>query len=375
MPPVALLAQALLRIPSVTPNDNGCLAYIEAFLKPLGFECKRYDANGTSNLYAWWGEGEPNLCFLGHTDVVPPGPEGDWAFPPFSGHIENGKLYGRGACDMKGAIAAYLIALKEAIESGSVQGRLSLLLTSDEEGAATYGTTYALSKLQEEGIHISACLVGEPTNPTALGQMAKIGRRGSLNGTLTIHGQQGHVAYPHKARSPLPLLMDICQALQHTVFDDGDDAFDPTHLEFTSIDVGNSVANVIPARATARFNVRFNPHFTGPTLEAEIRRIVDQTAKPHSGLTWHLDSQVSGEAFLGGSEPLQQRMAQAVLSVCGTVPEMSTSGGTSDARFIHPMCPVIEFGLMSDQAHQINEHVHIADLEKLTAIYKAFIAG
>ncbi|MEO1173070.1 MAG: succinyl-diaminopimelate desuccinylase, partial [Myxococcota bacterium] len=327
------LAQALIRRPSVTPADAGAIDVLIEALEPLGFECHSltFQSDGAPpirNLYARRGQAGRNLCFAGHTDVVPVG-EG-WTTDPFAGEVRDGRLFGRGAVDMKGAIAAFVAAVSGVeTEPNSV----SLLITGDEEGPALDGTVKVLDWLAERGETLDACIVGEPTNPSKLGEMIKVGRRGSLNAKLTVTGVQGHVAYPHRADNPIPKLMD-CLAALHPPLDDGYPRFPVSNLEVTSVDVGNSTTNLIPGEARAAFNVRFNPSFSGSTLEAELRRRLDQTA--HS---YRLQARVSGEAFLTEDTSLIETLSAAVVRHTGTAPELSTSGGTSDARFIKNACP------------------------------------
>ncbi len=363
------LAAALIQKPSVTPEDAGALDVLIAALRDLGFECHdlTFQSEGEPpirNLYARRGQMGPNLCFAGHTDVVPVG-EG-WTEPPFVGRVHDGRLFGRGAVDMKGAIAAYVAAIEQIDD---IPGSLSLLITGDEEGPAIDGTVKVLEWLRERGEVLDACLVGEPTNPTRLGEMIKVGRRGSLNGRLVLQGAQGHVAYPERAHNPIPPLLDCLRALNDAL-DDGYPRFPPSNLEVTSVDVGNAATNVIPARAEGRFNVRFNPHWSGESLEAELRRRLDQT-----GHTYALDVTVSGESFLTEDSRLIGVLRAAVERHTGRTPELSTSGGTSDARFIKDACPVVEFGLIGQTMHKADEHVSLATLDTLTAIYRDFIRG
>lgn len=306
------------------------------------------------------------MCFAGHTDVVPVG-EG-WTQAPFAGDVREGVLYGRGASDMKGAIAAFVAAVAR---QKPVNGSVSLLITGDEEGPALHGTRKVLEWLRERGEVLDACVVGEPTNPRALGDMIKIGRRGSLNGTLTVWGTQGHVAYPHLADNPIPRLLTLVGSLLADRLDEGNDHFQPSNLEITSIDVGNAATNVIPGRATATFNVRFNNEYSGESL---IRWITERLQKACPELEhWELKTSLSGESFLTPPGRLSAVVAGAVAAVTGREPELSTTGGTSDARFIKDYCPVVEFGLTGATMHKVDECCSVADLEALAQIYQKVI--
>ncbi|WP_076399373.1 succinyl-diaminopimelate desuccinylase [Insolitispirillum peregrinum] len=373
-----LLAQALIRCPSVTPDDAGAIAVLETALTRLGFRCHRltFSADGTPdivNLYARRGEQGRNLCFAGHTDVVPPG--NGWSRDPFAAEVVDGVLYGRGANDMKAAIAAFVAACARRLQAhdGSLPGSLSLLITGDEEGPAINGTVKVLGWLAEQNETLDACVVGEPTNPRTLGEMVKIGRRGSLNGCLTVWGSQGHVAYPHLADNPIPRLVALVQALIGTPIDQGSSHFQASNLEITSIDVGNMATNVIPAKAEARFNVRFNDLWSGETLEAHLRQRLQAVCDDPA--LWDLAISVSGESFLTQPGPFTGVVEQAIRSVTGLSPDLSTTGGTSDARFIKNACPVLEFGLVGQTMHKANENCSVADLEALTSIYERVIDG
>ena len=364
-----VLARALIRCPSVTPADAGALDVLEAALAALGFTCHRlpFEEPGTApvdNLYARRGEGPPNFCFAGHTDVVPTGAHADWTRDPFAARVEDGVLHGRGAADMKGAIAAFVAAAARFGAGGAGAGSISLLITGDEEGPAVNGTRKVLAWLAARGETLDACLVGEPTNPEELGEMVKIGRRGSLNGTLRVAGRQGHVAYPALADNPLPRLVALLNALLALTLDEGTDHFQPSRLELTSIDVGNEATNVIPGAAVVRFNVRFNDRHTGASLERTIRARLDATGEPYD-----LAIEVSGEAFVTPPGRLSTIIAESVAAVTGMTPTLSTTGGTSDARFIKDHCPVAEFGLLSRTMHRTDECVPVDSLEQLTDIY------
>jgi succinyl-diaminopimelate desuccinylase len=372
------LAQALIRCPSVTPDDAGAIALLEQAAARLGFASHRLvftdpDSPDITNLYARMGRHGPTLCFAGHTDVVPPG--SGWSQDPFAAEVVDGVLYGRGANDMKSAIAAFVAAAARCKEAagGSLPGSLALLITGDEEGPAVNGTVKVLSWLRDQGETLDACLVGEPTNPQALGDMIKIGRRGSLNGRLTAWGTQGHVAYPDRADNPIPRLISLIQALTDTPLDGGNAHFQASNLEVTSIDVGNSATNVIPAKAEACFNVRFNSDWSGASLEQHLRQRLAE-ACPDSGL-WDLKVVVSGESFLTQPGPFVALVAEAVQAETGRAPELSTSGGTSDARFIKDACPVLEFGLVGRTMHKANESCTLDELESLTRIYEKVISG
>ena len=361
------LARALIRCESVTPADDGALDVLQEALQTLGFTCHRlpFEEPGAAtvdNLYARRGEGRPNFCFAGHTDVVPTGERAQWSRDPFAAEVEDGVLYGRGASDMKGAIAAFVAAVSRFGMVGA--GAISLLITGDEEGPAVNGTRKVLDWLAERGETLDVCLVGEPTNPEELGEMVKIGRRGSLNGTLRVAGQQGHVAYPMLADNPLPRLVALLNGLLALKLDEGTDHFQPSRLELTSIDVGNEATNVIPGSAAARFNVRFNDRHTGVGLEQTIRACLDATGEPYT-----LTTEVSGEAFLTPPGRLSTIIAESVAAVTGRTPTLSTTGGTSDARFIKDHCPVAEFGLLSRTMHRTDECVPVEALERLADIY------
>ena len=373
MPGGALeLARALIRCPSVTPADEGALDVLEAALRPLGFACERmpFSTPGTpdiDNLYARRGSEGPLFCFAGHTDVVPVGDPADWSVPPFSAAVSDGRLTGRGAADMKGAIAAFVAAVAKL---GTVPGSIALLITGDEEGPAVNGTRRMLERLAARGERLDACVVGEPTNPARFGETIKIGRRGSLNGRLVVEGIQGHAAYPDLADNPVHPLVAMAHTLATAALDDGTDHFQPSSLQVTSIDVGNPTTNLIPARAEARFNIRFNDTHSGAGLEDWLRRTLDR-----QGHCYSLEVSVSGESFLTPPGPLVDLAAEAMRSVTGRMPELSTSGGTSDARFIKDYCPVVELGLVSETAHKVDEYLEIEDLDKLTRVYERMLAG
>ncbi len=364
------LAQALIRCPSVTPADAGALAVAGAALQALGFTVTPLDYDGTPNLHARLGAAGPHLCFAGHTDVVPPGDAAAWSSQPFAAEQRGGVLYGRGACDMKGAVAAFIAAAAAHLAAGPPRGSISLLLTGDEEGPATGGTVRVLQWMAEHGHIPDFCLVGEPTNPAALGDTIKIGRRGSLNATITVHGVQGHVAYPRRADNPIHRLLRALAAMTAAPLDAGTEWFEPSSLQVTTVDVGNPATNLVPASATARINIRFNDRHTGASLHAWLRAVLDAHAERYD-----LAVAISGEAFLTAPGPAVDRLRHAIAGVTGRQPALDTGGGTSDARFIAQYCPVAEFGLVGATMHQVNEAVPVADLRALAAIYQAVLAA
>ena len=371
--PVALL-QDLIRCPSVTPVDEGALAVLERVLEPMGFTCERmpFTQDGTpdvDNLYARLGTDGAPLCFAGHTDVVPPGDMDAWSHPPFDAAIVGDVMIGRGTVDMKGAIAAFAAAVGRYLEEkGPPKGSIGFIITGDEEGPSINGTTKMLQQLAARGEELGACIVGEPTNPNTLGEMLKIGRRGSLNGLLRVDGVQGHVAYPAQANNPIHPLIQMMNAITVEPLDEGSEHFQPTSLQFTSVDVGNPTTNLIPASATARFNVRFNELHTSADVEAWVRERLDKVEFPYD-----LQITVSGESFLTPPGKLSDLLSAATKAETNRDPELSTTGGTSDARFIKDYCPVVEFGLISDWAHKVDEQVRLDELEGLTRIYRRFL--
>ena len=367
------LARELIRCPSVTPDEAGALDVLEAALDDLGFVCSRlkFSEPGTpdvDNLYARRGEGAPNFCFAGHVDVVPLGDPDAWSVDPFGGEVVDGMLYGRGAADMKSAIAAFVAAV--ARRGAGRKGSVSLLITGDEEGPAVNGTKKVLDWLAERGEAIDVCLVGEPTNPESLGDMIKIGRRGSLTGRLSVSGVQGHTAYPHLADNPLPRLVRMLDAISSAPLDGGTEHFQPSDLQLTTIDTGNPAANVIPGRAQAMFNVRFNDLHTGESL---TRWLHERCAA--AGGPYELEVAVSGEAFFTPPGPFSALLSDAVRRATGREPELSTAGGTSDARFIKDFCPVAEFGLVGRTMHKVDERTAVADVRTLADIYAAVLDG
>jgi len=372
--PVAI-ARDLIRCPSVTPAEGGALAYLEGVLKAAGFTVHRpiFRAAGTAdveNLYARIGTASPHLVFAGHTDVVPPGDEAAWRHGPFAGNVVDGVLYGRGAVDMKGGVACFLAAALDHLGAagGTAKGSLSFLITGDEEGVAVNGSVKLLRWAAERGERFDHCILGEPTNPQALGDALKIGRRGSLNGVLVVTGRQGHVAYPQLAENPVRGLVQLMSPLMNEPLDRGSAQFDPSNLEFTSIDIGNRTVNLIPGEARARFNIRFNDHHT----QQSLRTLVEQRAGAAAqGVRWRIDWEPSNaDAFFTQPGPFIDLVAAAVAEVAGRKPQLSTSGGTSDARFIKDYCPVVEFGLVGATMHQVDERIAVSDLFTLTAIYR-----
>ncbi len=377
--PVALAA-VLIRQPSVTPEDAGALAVLEAALEPLGFICERmrFETPGTPAIDNLWartaGEG-PLFCFAGHTDVVPPGDTAAWRYDPFAGTIEDGVLWGRGAVDMKGALAAFVAAAGRflARRGRDFGGRIALLITGDEEGPAINGTRRVLETLTERGERIDACLVGEPTSEMATGDTVKIGRRGSMTGRLRVRGTQGHTAYPQLASNPLPRLVAMLATLGDGRLDDGSALFEPSHLSLTSIDVGNPAANVIPAEGRAVFNVRFNDQHSAARLEQQLRERFAAANEAAGGGVWSLETSSSGDAFYTAPGAFTDTICRAVERVTGRRPAFSTGGGTSDARFIRAYAPVVELGLPNRMIHKVDEHVALTELETLARIYEAVL--
>ncbi|MEM6712808.1 MAG: succinyl-diaminopimelate desuccinylase [Pseudomonadota bacterium] len=375
--PIAVL-QTLIRMPSVTPDSANAIQGAADMLNALGFETEQlvFSAEETpdiSNLFASFGTGEKHFAFAGHVDVVPVGQEKDWQQGPFDGAIKNSKLYGRGAVDMKGGIAAMIAAGAQFLDAhkDGFGGRLSFILTGDEEGPAINGTQPLMEHIHAKGERIDACLLGEPTNPSRMGEMIKVGRRGSLNGVLTVEGRQGHVAYPHLAANPLTPLAEAFMVLKASL-DEGTDLFQPSNLEPVTVDTGNPATNVIPQRVSATFNVRFNTNWTKETLEAELRHRLDAVTWGDCRYTLTVKGDAS-DAFYTPPGAFVEALSNAVEEATGLKPDLSTSGGTSDARFIKNYCPVVEFGLVGETMHQVDEHVEIAHLEALTAIYRRLL--
>ncbi|MBS0488418.1 succinyl-diaminopimelate desuccinylase [Phenylobacterium sp. NIBR 498073] len=369
--PVAL-TQELIRRPSVTPADEGAMDIVQRTLEDLGFSCRRMKFGEIENLYARYGTARPNLCFAGHTDVVPVGDAAAWSRQAFAAEIVEGMLIGRGAVDMKSAVAAFAAAAAKAIAAGQVSGSLSFLITGDEEGVATHGTKMVVEALAAEGEAIDHCVVGEPSSAETFGDMIKIGRRGSINTWITVDGRQGHVAYPHRAANPIPVLIDLLARLQNHVLDDGYTGFQPSNLEVTTVDVGNAATNVIPAQAKARLNIRFNPAHKGGELAAWIEA---EAAKSRDGFagTITVEPVISGEAFLTEPGAFTDVVAAAVQDVAGAAPELSTTGGTSDARFIRALCPVVELGLVGKTMHAVDERAPVQEIHDLQKVYERLI--
>lgn len=372
------LARALIQCRSVTPDEGGALTLLQSVLEPLGFVCDRvvFHEPGTpdiDNLYARRGATGPNLCFAGHTDVVPPGDTHAWSSDPFGAVIRDGVLYGRGAVDMKGAIACFVAAAARRIASGEEAGSLSLLITGDEEGPSINGTVKVLQWLAERGETIDASIVGEPSNPEALGDEIKIGRRGSVTGELVVHGVQGHAAYPQRADNPVPKLAQFITRLTGTRIDEGTRHFEASNAQVTVVSVPNTASNVIPAFAKATFNIRYNDIWRRATIEEWVR-LQCEAAALATGARYEVSFAGTGDVFLTKEGPLVATLRGAVEKVTGRTPKLSTSGGTSDARFIKDYCPVVEFGLVNRTIHQVDERVALQDLEQLTLIYERFIA-
>jgi len=369
------LSQALIKCPSVTPDTGEALDVLQDILSEMGFRCEQVnfsaaDTPDVNNLYAKFGHSSPNFCFAGHTDVVPVGDLEAWTVDPFGAEIKKGMLSGRGASDMKTAIACFVAAVSRFIDTrdNNFKGSISLLITGDEEGPAINGTKKLLEWITEEGDVLDACLVGEPTNPNELGDMIKIGRRGSLNGYLTVSGTQGHTAYPHLADNPIHLIVKMLETITSKELDQGTDHFQASTIQVSTIDVDNPATNVIPAKARATFNVRFNDLHKATDIERWLREEFDTVTKQTDG-SYDLITKVSGEAFLSPPGQLSAVLSGAVTEVTGRTPVLSTSGGTSDARFIKDYCPVAEFGMVGATMHKIDESVKLVDLETLTAIY------
>lgn len=370
------LAQALVRCPSVTPKDEGALDLLEHTLSAFGFVCRRlsFSADDTptiDNLYARLGSSAPNVCFAGHTDVVPAGDPSAWTRDPFAGEISDGVLWGRGTSDMKGAVAAFCTAagrLAEKVKSGDC-GSISLLITGDEEGPAINGTVKVLDWIEQEGETLDFCIVGEPTNPAKLGEMIKVGRRGSMNGTITVTGLQGHVAYPDRNQNPVPGLIQILSGLTTGALDNGSDRFDPSRLELTAIDVGQPAFNVIPGKAKAMFNARFSDLHTSASLQERIKTECDAAGVEHE-----LKFFVKGEPFYTTPGPLTEAMVRAIERRLDVTPDLSTTGGTSDARYIRLHCPTLEFGLVGASMHAVDENTAVDDIRALADVYELAVA-
>ncbi len=368
------LAQALMRRRSVTPADDDVLAVLTDALERLGFRVKRYRFGEVDNIYARRGDGTPNFCFAGHLDVVPPGDAAAWMSDPFAADVRDGRLFGRGAADMKAAIAAMASAVAQFDADGGAQnGSISFLITLDEEGPAIDGTRKVLDAITAEGERIDHCIVGEPTSVTDVADTVKNGRRGSLNAVITVTGKQGHVAYPKLAVNPVNVLLDVIHHLRRRILDSGAPGFDASNLEVTSIDVGNVAHNVIPARATAKFNIRFNTHHTGAALLEWIEECRQRAGRFAAGAEIVIDARVTGEPFYTQPGAFTDLIADAARETLGRAPELSTTGGTSDARFIKDFCQVAELGLQNATAHMVDENVRVDDLRDLARLYAAIL--
>lgn len=363
------LLKDLIACPSVTPKDAGAQVLLSGVLEGLGFECYHLPfgegADQVPNLFARLGSGAPHICFAGHTDVVPVGDENAWTSPPFEPQIRDGVLYGRGTSDMKGGVAAFTSAVARYLETHTPQGSISLLITGDEEGVAVNGTVRVLEWMKDNGHVPDVAIVGEPTNPSHLGQEIKIGRRGSLNVELRVAGKQGHVAYQHLADNPMPRLITMVDTLASYEFDTGTEFFPPTNLEITTIDVGNMATNIIPAAGRAHFNIRFNELWSSDTLKAKITELLDKT-----GYDYALDFEGNAESFITKPGAWSEIVSGAVKDVTGAAPEYTTNGGTSDARFVVNYCPVIECGPINESIHKVDENIKVSDLEGISKIYE-----
>ena len=371
--PSQKLARDLIRCPSITPHEGGALDLLQERLNAAEFSCHRLPFGAgedcIDNLFAIWGDGPgPHFCFAGHTDVVPAGDEKDWSHPPFDGAVKDGILYGRGAVDMKGAIAAFVIAAIDYIKNDHPNGRISFLITGDEEGDAVNGTKPVLDWLNDNNLMPDAFLVGEPTNPEAIGDVIKNGRRGSLSCTLTVEGVQGHAAYPHRSDNPLPRLMAMLAPLATIEIDDGNEHFEPSTASITSIDTGNSARNVTPQRTTAMFNIRYSSVHTAEDLKSWLSEHFYSV-----GGDWSAEWINSAEPFITEPGSYTECVISGIADVVGYRPELSTSGGTSDARFIAPYADVVEFGLVGQTMHQVDENTSLDDLNILTQIYSRIL--
>lgn len=371
--PVELTAQ-LVRCPSVTPEDAGALDVLEKLLEDAGFECVRVDRGGIRNLFARWGArgADRTFGFNGHTDVVPIGAEADWSHAPFGAEIVDGVMYGRGTTDMKSGVAAFAAAAVNMLRENPPDGAVILAITGDEEGDALDGTTALLDHMSEAGERMDVCLVGEPTCPETMGEMMKIGRRGSLNAHLRVIGRQGHAAYPHRALNPLPPMVRLLDRLASHTLDEGSAHFDPSTLAVVTVDTGNPATNVIPAQTRATLNIRFNDLHSGQSLTEWLREEADAVEQTF-GVRVEMEVKVSGESFITPPGPLSDLVSAAVTAETGITPVLSTSGGTSDARFVQHHCPVVEFGLVGQSMHQVDEHVKVDHIRQLSSIYERIL--
>ena len=368
------LSKELIRFPSITPIDAGAINFLSKKLKSLGFNCKILEfkdkkSEPIKNLYARLGAKQPNICFAGHTDVVPPGNYKDWTANPFTPIIKNNYLIGRGANDMKSSIACFVSAVSKFLKSNSkINGSISFLITGDEEGLAINGTKKVVDYLKKKKEKINFCIIGEPTNPTKLGEMIKIGRRGSISGTLEILGSQGHVAYPHLSNNPINTLIAICKKLKEIKLDKGNKNFQPSNLEFTSIYVDNKAHNIIPSRASSQFNIRYNNIHTAASLKKKINNVIKSVCRKYKS-NFKIKYEVNGDAFITKPEKTIYMAKKIIKKITKINPKFSTTGGTSDARFIRKISPCLEFGLVNKSMHKIDECVSISDLKKLKRIY------
>lgn len=367
--PVQLTAE-LIRCPSVTPSEGGALVLLETVLSEAGFECTRVDRGGISNLFARWGQKghARSFGFNGHTDVVPVGDEAAWTAPPFGAEVRDGVMFGRGTTDMKSGVAAFAAAAMDFVRDTPPDGAIVLTITGDEEGDALDGTTALLDYMKGAGERMSVCLVGEPTCPNKMGEMIKIGRRGSMTAWFKITGVQGHSAYPHRAKNPLPAMARLMDRLASHELDQGTDHFDASTLAVVTIDTGNAATNVIPAQCSGAVNIRFNDLHSGASLSDWLQSEADLVAAQY-GVEIGVTISISGESFLTPPGPLSDLVAKAVEAETGVTPELSTTGGTSDARFVKDHCPVVEFGLVGRTMHQVDECVEVAQIEQLKSIY------
>ena len=363
------LAKDLIRKPSVTPKDAGAINLLAKNLKSIGFKCKLINFKNVKNLYAKLGKNSPNFCYAGHTDVVPPGNINEWTVNPFKPTVKNNRLIGRGANDMKASIACFVAAVsKFKNENKNFKGSISLLITGDEEGIAINGTKRVVKYLKKKRERINFCIVGEPTNPNKLGEMIKIGRRGSLTGRLTIIGSQGHVAYPHRANNPSNALIKILKKIKELKFDKGTKNFQPSNLEVTKININNNADNVIPGSAEAVFNIRFNDRHSSSSLKRKLNNVFRLLSKSNK-CRFKIKYETSGESFLTKPNKTTYMIQNTIKKITGIKPKLSTSGGTSDARFMKNIAPCLEFGLVGKTMHKIDESVSVSDLKKLTKIY------
>ncbi len=368
------LTAALIRCPSVTPEEGGALVLLEALLSDAGFDCTRVDRGGVSNLFARWGDKghARTFGFNGHTDVVPIGDKAAWTANPFGAEIRDGIMYGRGATDMKSGVAAFAAAAVDFVRDTPPEGAIILTITGDEEGDAVDGTTALLDYMDKTGEKMSVCLVGEPTCPNEMGEMMKIGRRGSLTAWFTFAGKQGHSAYPHRAKNPLPAMARLMDRIASHRLDEGSEHFDASTLAIVTMDTGNPATNVIPAECRATVNIRYNDLHTGASLTDWMQRLADEVAA-ESGIEIAMEVKVSGESFITAPGPLSDLVAAAVEAETGRTPELSTSGGTSDARFVQHHCPVVEFGLVGKTMHQVDENVPVDQIHQLKSIYSRIL--